>query len=149
MLLQPIDVANDGLRAELRVRAPAAVVSEYIGDLQHMEAWWPEHPVYRRLRGNGGPGTLYAWIYMARGFPVAGMSRVLVRDPARRFEYRAGPPGLGVRFAYRFAQEGDATRVEFSCRTPFARLRGFATHMVPEVTKALERLEGQITDARA
>jgi hypothetical protein len=139
VLIQPMDVDPMGLRAVHRIEAPVETVASYVGDLANMRTWWPEHPVYRRLYGDGGAGSLYAWIYVVRGVPVAGVSRVLARD-AQRFEYRAGPPGVGVRFAYRFEPDGRATRLRASCSTFFARLPGFAAHFVPEVTRALDRL---------
>jgi hypothetical protein len=149
VLFGPIQTAADGLRAEVRVDASTRAVFDYVSDLRNMETWWPEHPMYRRLRGDGGRGTLYAWIYMARGFPVAGVSRVLARDAAERFEYRAGPPGVGVRIGYRFAPDGSSTRIGFSFLTFLARAPGFATHLVPEVTRALDRLAALIPKAGA
>jgi len=148
VLLHSIEVDARGLRAELRIGAPVDAIAGYVGDLRNLKTWWPEHPVYRRLRGDGGVGSLYAWVYLARGVPVAGLSRVLVREQPARFEYRAGPPVLGVRFAYRFTADGDATRVDFSCLTPLARLQGFRDHFVPEVTRALDRLAEQLDRGR-
>jgi uncharacterized protein YndB with AHSA1/START domain len=148
VLIEPIQVAADGLRAELRVDAPVSAVFDFISDLRNMETWWPEHPVYRRLRGDGGAGTLYAWVYMVRRLPVIGISRVLAREPGGRFEYRAGPPGVGIRIGYRFTAEGDATRVRFSFLTLLARAPGFAAHLVPEVTSALDRLAEHLAGVR-
>jgi uncharacterized protein YndB with AHSA1/START domain len=147
MLLAPIQAAADGLRAELRVKPSPRVAFDYISDLSTMATWWPEHPVYRRLAGNGGAGTRYAWIYVARGFPVAGISRVLAHEPGERFEYRAGPPVVGIRIGYRFTPEREGTRIAFSFLSPFARVPGFAAHLVPEVTRALDRLAGLLAGA--
>ena len=140
MLLEPIQSAADGLRADLHVEAPTATVFDYVSDLRTMETWWPEHPFYRRLRGDGGAGSLYAWVYRVGAFPVAGLSHVLACDAGERFEYRAGPPGVGIRIGYRFTPERDGTRVRFSFLSFFARAPAFGTHLVPEVTRALDRL---------
>lgn len=148
MLTEPIQVAADGLRAELRIDAPAGAVFDHVSDLRNMETWWPEHPVYRRLRGDGGAGTLYGWVYVVRGFPFLGVSRVLARASGQRFEYRAGPPGVGIRIGYRFVPEGGATRVRFSFLSPLARAPQFAAHLVPEVTRALDRLAEHLAGAR-
>ncbi len=148
MLLQPIDTAADGLRAELRIEAPVATVFRYISDLRTMVSWWPEHPVYRRLTGDGGAGSLYAWVYRVGIFPVAaGLTRVLVRDPGERFEYRAGPPFVGLRIGYRFTPDGEATRVGFSFLSPLARSSRFGEHLIPEVTRAFERLDAAFSRA--
>jgi uncharacterized protein YndB with AHSA1/START domain len=147
MLLEPIQTAPDGIRADLRIDAPVSAVFDHVSDLRNMQTWWPEHPVYRRLRGDGGPGTLYAWIYMVRGFPVAGWSRVLVRDRGERFAYRAGPPGVGVRIGYRFAAEPGGTRVAFSFLSFFGRAPAFAAHLVPKVSRALDRLAENLARA--
>jgi hypothetical protein len=109
-----------------------------------METWWPEHPVYRRLHGDGGPGTRYAWIYVARGVPVPGFSRVLTRDPSSRFEYHAGPPIVGFRIGYHLTAEDRATRVAFWFLSPFGRAKAFGEHLVPEITRALDRLAAQL-----
>ena len=140
VLVKPIEIANDEVRAELRVEAPADTVFDYLSDLRNMVVWWPEHPVYRLLRGDGAAGSIYLWRYSVRGFPLVGYSRVLVRERHTRFEYRVGPPGVGARFSYRFTDEGDSTRIDVSCVTLFARLGGFAAQIVPEVTRAFERL---------
>ena len=144
VLLAPIQASPDGLRAELRVEAPARAVSDYVSDLRNMETWWPEHPVYRRLLGDGGPGSRYAWIYVARGVPVPGFSRVIAREPGALFEYRAGPPLIGIRIGYRFTPEEGATRVAFWFLSPFARAPAFAAHLVPEVERALDRLADRL-----
>jgi Polyketide cyclase / dehydrase and lipid transport len=147
MLIEPIQDTADGLRADLHVDAPVGAVSDYVGDLRNMPTWWPEHPVYRRLRGEGGAGSLYAWIYRVGGFPFAGFSRVLVREAGERFEYRAGPPVVGIRIGYRFTPDRDGTRVAFSFLTPLGRVPAFAHHLVPEVTRALDRLAGHLASA--
>jgi hypothetical protein len=144
VLLAPVQPSADGIRAEIRVDAPAAAVFAHVSDLHNMETWWPEHPVYRRLHGDGGPGTHYAWIYVARGVPVPGYSRVVTREPEKLFEYRAGPPLVGIRIGYRFAAEDRATRVSFWFLSPFARARAFGEHLVPEVTRALDRLAANL-----
>ena len=148
MLLGPIQVSPDGLRADVRVDAPVRAVFDHISDLHTMESWWPEHPVYRRLRGDGGAGSLYAWVYVVQRFPIPGLSRVLVRAPDTRFEYRAGPPGVGIRIGYRFTPEADGTRIGFSFLSPFARAPSFAAHLVPEVSRALDRLAAHLARSR-
>ena len=145
-LVKPIEIVNDEARAELRVDAPVSKAFDYVSDLRNMVTWWPEHTVYRRLRGDGAAGTLYFWKYVVRGFPLVGYSRVLVREPTERFEYRVGPPRVGARFVYRFTRDGDSTRIDLSCVTPLARLPAFAAQVVPEVTRALERLAGQFAE---
>ena len=144
MLLAPVQSSAEGIRADLRVDAPVARVFAHVSDLHNMETWWPEHPVYRRLLGDGGPGTLYAWIYVARGVPVPGLSRVLTRDPSSRFEYHAGPPIVGFRIGYHFTAEERATRVAFWFLSPAGRFKAFGEHLVPEITRALDRLAAHL-----
>jgi uncharacterized protein YndB with AHSA1/START domain len=141
MLLEPIHRAPGGLHTELRLPAPLAKVFDYLSDLRNMAIWWPEHRIYRRLKGDGSAGSLYVWTYAVRGIPVAGYTRVLAREPNERFEYRAGLPGLGVRIAYRFSADGDATRISFSMSTLLAHLPGFEANAIPEATCAFARLE--------
>jgi uncharacterized protein YndB with AHSA1/START domain len=141
LLLEPLRIDKLGIHAAARIDAPPARVFAHVSDLRNMVAWWPEHPVYRRLLGDGGPRSLYAWVYMVRGVPVLGWSRVLERETNRRFAYRVGPPGVGARFEYELAAEGPAaTRLELAMLTPFARLAGFEAQIAPEMTRALDRL---------
>lgn len=147
MLIEPPRAVPGGLDAELRLPVPVDVAFAYISDLRHMETWWPEHRSYRLLRGDGGEGSLYGWTYRLHGLPAAGLTRVLVCERNERFEYRAGLPGLGIRIAYRFSAEGDATRARFSLRTLLARLPGFASNAVPEATRAFALLEAALAGA--
>src|SRR4051812_41474056 len=73
VLLEPIQVSPDGLRADVRVDAPVRAAFEYVSDLHNMVSWWPEHPVYRRLLGDGGAGAVYAWVYVVQRFPIPGL----------------------------------------------------------------------------
>src|SRR5262245_61479414 len=107
MLLEPVQVTREGLRAELRYAAPVSSVFDFVSDLRNMVVWWPEHPVYRRLRGDGGAGSLYAWVYVLGVLPAVGFTRVVAREPGERFAYRAGFPGLPIRVEYRFSADAD------------------------------------------
>jgi hypothetical protein len=142
VLLQPIRCDHGALRASVRLEAPPDRVFDHIADLRNMVRWWPEHPVYRRLAGDGGARSLYAWVYKLGPVPILGWSRVLECDPdRRRFDYHVGPPGVGARFTYDIEASGpDATRVDLTMLTPFARLAGFEAQIVPELTRALDRL---------
>lgn len=61
----PQVVVSDGrtAHAEVMLDAPQAEAFAYVTDLQNMVTWWPEHTSYRRIFGDGGPGSLYVWTY--------------------------------------------------------------------------------------
>lgn len=145
MLLDPIRPEPGGARALLRFPAPVSRVFSTISDLHTMETWWPEHRTYRLLRGDGGAGSLYGWTYRIFGLTVGGLTRVLARDADARFAYRAGLPGMGIKIDYRFEPDGDGARVSVTLRTLLARLPGFEARLVPEMSRAYERLEALVS----
>ncbi|APR88644.1 hypothetical protein A7982_13993 [Minicystis rosea] len=145
MLLDPIQATRDGLRAELRFSTGADALFAYVSDLRNMEVWWPEHRVYRRVRGDGGVGSLYAWVFTVGVLPSVGFTRVTAHEPAKRFAYRVSAMGLPVHIAYRFEPDGDGTRATFTLRTLLARAPGFASTAVAMVTRAFERLDANVT----
>jgi len=135
--------------AEVVVPRPLEAVFDYVSDLRHLETWWPEHQVYRRLYGNGGRGTLYAWA-MRRGPipfapPVAGLTIVTFRRRATRFAYRILAPGLLTRMTYDFAPTAGGTRVALESRSAAYRLAFFSRNFPAHVTPALDTLAETLT----
>jgi hypothetical protein len=145
MIVSPVRAVDGGLDAELRFDAPASRVFSYISDLRNMEAWWPEHVLYRRLRGDGGAGSLYTWIYVLGIVPALGFTRIVAHDRDERFEYRAGFPGMAIRIGYRFSPDSAGTRATFQMRTALSRAPGFAKVAGAEATRAFERLDRELT----
>ncbi len=134
-----LNVEGFSLTGSLLVPAPRDQVFSFVSDLQNMERWWPEHTRYRRIAGSGR-GSLWGWIYKAPivPIPIAGVTAVVDHSPDERFSYVV--PLLGVHIGYRFATDGDATRVTFSLSSPLAKLAAFAKGAAPEAERALSRL---------
>ncbi len=137
----PQVVVSDGrtAHAEVMLDAPQAEAFAYVTDLQNMVTWWPEHTSYRRIFGDGGPGSLYVWTYTASinvgrdsafmgrdsafmgrsiNVPLAGGSMVLERAANHRFVYFVRSVGILVRFEYGFVPEAPSqTRMTFAMRS--------------------------------
>src|SRR5579872_2204038 len=98
------DLKLDGgvLRRETLVEAPPPWVLDYVANLQNMEHLWPEHKLYRRLCGDGGPGTRYLWLFASMGAVLLGITRIEVREPGR-LAYRTAMLGLPIRMSYEFS----------------------------------------------
>jgi len=116
-------------RAEVTIARPVEAVFDYVADLRNMPDWWSSHSAYRRLLGDGGAGSLYAWTMpvppIPIGIPIAGVT--LVRDCVRphRFRYRIVTIGLFSRMTYRFARIEGGTRVALEVAAaagPFAEV---------------------------
>ena len=130
--------------AEVIVPRSVEAVFDYVSDLRHLETWWPEHQVYRRLYGDGGRGTIYAWA-MRRGPvpfapPFAGLTIVTFRRRATRFAYRILAPGLLTRMTYDFSPTAGGTHVALESRSAAYRLAFFARRFPAHVTPALDTL---------
>lgn len=117
----PQVVVSDGrtAHAEVMLDAPQAEAFSYVTDLQNIVTWWPEHTSYRRIFGDGGPGSLYVWTYATSfGIPLAGGSMVLERAANHRFVYFVRSVGILVRFEYGFVSEAPSrTRMTFAMRS--------------------------------
>lgn len=144
MILSPVTATPEGLSAELSFAAPVSRVFSYITDLHHMEVWWPEHRLYRRLHGDGGAGSIYTWIYVFGFLPTLGVSRVVACDRDERFAYQVLLAGVPIHMEYRFSRDGEGTRATFDMRSLLARLPGFSSMSVPEASRAFERLSREL-----
>lgn len=140
MLEPPVPTVEDGvLRVETLVPGSPEAVLGYVAELRNMERWWPEHRRYRRLSGDGGPGTRYYWIYAAKGGVLLGLTCIEERAPGL-LAYRTALAGLPVRMRYQLLPEGASTRVRAEMRCVGLRLRLFARGVSAEVVAALARL---------
>lgn len=132
-------VAGRTLHADVLLPAEPPVVRAYLADLRHLERWWPEHRYYRRVRGDGGPGTRYFWIYVAMGTILPGLTRIEANSPELLI-YRTAMAGLPIRMRYelRPALPGTALSVEMDCLG--LRLPLFARTTGKQLAAALARL---------
>ena len=127
-------------------RSPIEVFG-YLADLRNMVTWWPEHPSYARLHGDGGNGTIYGWTYFASPVGALGISIVRAYDPGRRFAYRVAGTGVWVKAEYTLTAEEGGTLLTVEMRTPLLRLPLFAPRFGAEVSRALDRLALAIVPA--
>jgi hypothetical protein len=114
-----------------------------------MPIWWPEHRVYKRLVGDGGPGTFYAMVYQPTPIPVLASTIVEALEPAAFFAYYAGYPGVCFRIAYRFGALGDDTRLEFTAFSFLLPPPSFGNISPDELGRALARLAQILARPRA
>jgi uncharacterized protein YndB with AHSA1/START domain len=133
------------LRIETVLPAAPDRVHDYVAELRHMEHWWPEHWRYRRLGGDGGPGTRYLWIFAGMGAVLPGLTRIEANTP-ELLVYRTAMVGLPIRMRYEFLPEGPGTllRVEMDsaglCLPPFARTTG--KQLVSALTRLADAVSG-------
>lgn len=130
-----------GRTMHLETVLPAAPqkVHDYVAELRHMEHWWPEHWRYRRLRGDGGPGTRYLWIFAAMGAVLPGVTRIEANEPAL-LVYRTAMAGLPIRMRYEFLPAGAGTRLRVEMDSAGLRLPLFARTTGKQLVAALTRL---------
>jgi uncharacterized protein YndB with AHSA1/START domain len=131
---------------EVLVPQPLDVVFDYVADLRHMTKWWPEHHTYRRLRGDGGRGAIYAWTTTSfGGFPLPGLTFVTAHERPTRFAYRVIAPGMTFHMTYRFASVEMGTHVALETRSPLLRLKALQRKYPEEVARTLDRLAATLT----
>lgn len=106
------------LRAELTVRAPAAVVWRHLVDLRRMSAWSPELVAMLPLKPGGlRPGQWYLGVNRRKGVVWPTRNVVAVLDPGRRLAWDT--TSSGARWIWQLEPDGDVTRV--SLRRPVPR----------------------------
>lgn len=127
------------MRIETVLPAAPQKVHDYVAELRHMEHWWPEHWRYRRLRGDGGPGTRYLWIFAGMGAIVPGITRIEANEPGL-LSYCTAMAGLPIRMRYEFVPEGDGTRLRAEMNSAGLRLPLFARATGKQLVSALSRL---------
>jgi uncharacterized protein YndB with AHSA1/START domain len=132
------------LRVEAVLPAAPQVVHDYVAELRHMEHWWPEHWRYRRLGGNGGPGTRYLWIFVATGAILPGLTRIEANTPDL-LVYRTAIAGLPIRMRYEFAPADAGTLLRIEMDSPGVRLPPFARMTGKQLTAALARLSAAVS----
>jgi hypothetical protein len=138
-----VEAQPSGLHGEVIVAAPLSRVSSYVCDLQNMPVWWPEHRVYQRLVGDGGPGTLYAMLYQPTPIPVLASSLVEALQPGAPeayFAYYAGYPGVCFRMIYRFGAVPEGTRLAFDALSFLLPPLPWGTISPAELSRALANL---------
>jgi uncharacterized protein YndB with AHSA1/START domain len=135
-----VEATASGLRGEITIAAPVARVARYVCDLGNMPIWWPEHRVYRRVLGDGGPGTLYVMVYQPTPLPVLASTVVEALEPGAFFAYYAGYPGVAFRIEYRFAAVGEGTRLEFTAYSFLLPPPAFGNISPADLERALRRL---------
>jgi uncharacterized protein YndB with AHSA1/START domain len=112
------------LRMDTTVKRAPQEVQDYVANLQHLEQWWPEHWRYRRLSGDGGPGTRYYWIVATTGVILPGITRIETLDPGR-LSYRTAMAGLPIRMNYEFLPSPEGTLVRAEMNSAGLRLSLF------------------------
>jgi len=113
---------------------------DYVSDLRNMEVWWPEHVRYYRLYGKGDTGTRYGWVYLVRGLPVLGLTRVDAHQPGARFAYHVRILGVRLSLDYSFSPEDEGTRISLLLRSIITRSSFAVRELEPELERALSRL---------
>jgi hypothetical protein len=132
--------------AEVVVSRPVEAVFDYVSDLRHMPIWWPSHRSYRRLVGDGGRGTVYAWVMpqspLPFGVPIGGITIVTILERPTRFSYRIVTLGLFSQMNYSFLGVQGGTRI--SLEVPSV-LPAFPDHTIPALDGLAATLSGSVS----
>lgn len=134
-----LELDGTSLRGEALLSLNPEAALAYVAELQHLECWWPEHWRYRRLSGDGGPGTRYGWIFVGMGAVLPGITRIERREPGL-LEYRTSMVGVPIRMRYEFTPGEGGTRVRATMTSPGLRFRIFAWAVRRQLSPALGRL---------
>ena len=132
------------LSVETVVAGTPQEVLDYVAELRHMERWWPQHWRYRRLSGDGGPGTRYYWIFVGMGAILPGITTIDIREPGR-LGYRTALAGLPVRIRYQFSAAPGGTLMRGEMSSPGLRFGIFRWAVGKQMREAFALLAGTET----